>query len=65
MQIVDMNMRRVADSNFTVAVEPSMASGVNALVVILSVNMGSRHLGRVVMENSSRSRQVINSEIRD
>lgn len=52
VQIVDMNMQWMADSNFTTMFEPPMTGGLGVLVVLVHVNVGAFDVGWVVVGNS-------------
>ena len=49
MQIVDMDVGRVVDGNFTAFVEVPSTGGIGMMIIVLGVNMGAFHVGRVVV----------------
>ena len=51
MQIVDMDVGRVVDGNFTAFVEVPSTGGIGMLIIALGVNKGACHVGRVVVGN--------------
>ena len=49
MQIVDMDVGRVADSNLTTGVEVPSTGGIGVMIIVMGVNVGALHVGWLVM----------------